>query len=873
MTPERWEEVKDLLATALELAPQERATYLDQRCAADHLLRHDVEVLLQREPEVGSGFLNQTALAAATAALFPEEGNPWIGRRIGAYQIIEQIGAGGMGEVYRAFRADDQYRKEVALKVIRGGYDSGSVLTRFKDERQILASLEHPNIARLLDGGTTAEGSPYLVMELINGQPIASYCDGRNLSVADRLAVFLQVCAAVQYAHQRLIIHRDIKPGNILVTSDGTPKLLDFGIAKVLGSDLESQRDDTHTAFRALTPEYASPEQINGGPVTTASDVYSLGVVLYNLLTGRSRYPATVRASQEFASAIRECEPENPSVSVSREPGRKNNESPISIEQIASARGSSPHKLQKQLKGDLDNIVLMALRNEPNRRYATPEQFATDIRRHLENIPVLARKDTRSYRASKFIGRHKAGVLASTVVVIAILGGLAAALYEAHVARQQAEIARTQRIRAERRFNDVRKLANSLMFQIHDSIRDLPGATPARRLLVNEALAYLDSLSQESSGDAALQRELASAYDRVGDVLGYSGAANLGDFAGAIQSYKKAMAIRESSAATNPNDRQIQADLLNDYFHLSFALLDVGDSSDALNNLRKGLPVAQKIAAADADPKYRDILAGFYWRTGSIQNQTGDFTHAAESFRKAASIREPIAVDSNANPWFRTHLAADYIGLATASRGTDDIDAGVEAARKGVQLLEQLSNSSPTNATLREYLGEAYNESATLLEKKGELDQALESYRNANSIFADLKKADPANYLARANFGFSVLGIARALLLKHEIQLAMAQARQAVAIFEGIQPKNRYDTDGQAESYSIFARGYEALADNDSSRERKIQHLREARGWLQKSVQTWQQDPSYGSPDPMGGRGGDVARDELTKCELALTKL
>jgi serine/threonine protein kinase len=334
MTPERWDKIKNLLATALEVGDADRVTYLDQHCAGDDLLRRDIEVLLRRERDVDSKFLGATALAEVAAAVLPEEDNPWVGRRVGAYQIVEQIGAGGMGEVYRAFRADDQYRKEVALKVIRAGQDSGSVVTRFKNERQILASLEHPNIARLLDGGTTEAVTPYLVMELIEGQPIGEYCDEHKLSITDRLKLFIEVCGAVQYAHQRLIIHRDIKPSNILVTSDGTPKLLDFGIAKLLGSDLQSQQNDTLTAFRVLTPGYASPEQIRGESMTTASDVYSLGVVLYELLTGRSPYRATVRNPQDLTSAICEGELDKPSGSVSREPLRSDGVALISISRL-----------------------------------------------------------------------------------------------------------------------------------------------------------------------------------------------------------------------------------------------------------------------------------------------------------------------------------------------------------------------------------------------------------------------------------------------------------------------------------------------------------------------------------------------------------
>ncbi len=873
MTPERWDKIKNLLATALEVADADRVTYLDQHCAGDDLLRRDIEVLLRRERDVDSKFLGEAALAQVAAAVFPAEDNPWVGRRVGAYQIVEQIGAGGMGEVYRAFRADDQYRKEVALKVIRAGQDSGSVITRFKNERQILASLEHPNIARLLDGGTTEAVMPYLVMELIEGQPIGEYCDEHKLSITDRLKLFIEVCGAVQYAHQRLIIHRDIKPSNILVTSDGTPKLLDFGIAKLLGSDLQSQQNDTLTAFRVLTPGYASPEQIRGESMTTASDVYSLGVVLYELLTGQSPYRATVRNPQDLTSAICEGEPDKPSGSVSRGALRSDSVALISIEQIAIARGSSPSKLQKQLSGDLDNILLMALRKEPWRRYASVEQFAADIRRHLEYIPVLARKDTPQYRISRFIGRHKAGVAASIAIALAILAGLGVALYEARVARQQAEIARAQRARAERRFNDVRKLANSLMFEIHDSIRDLPGATTARKLLVNRALEYLDNLSQEASGDTVLQRELASAYDRVGDVLGYEGAANLGDFSGAIQNYNKALAIRETAAAANPNDVPMQSDLLNDYFRLCFALQSAGDYAHALSNLQKAIPVAQKLASQNTDPKFQDWLAGFHWQAGNILSRSGDYARALAEYRIAASIREPVASAPAATTVIRTHLAADYNAVGQMLWRTGETAQSLEISGKAMRILEELSKSDPNNATLREYLAESYSLLQPVLEEHGDLDHSLEFGRKANEIFRSLASSDPTNSLASANVGFTEIGIGEVLILKERIPEAMSEVKSAVKLFETKEHMTPYDIAGQAESYSTLAKAYEALADHESSPSKKAVHLRVARTWLQKSTRTWQQDAKHGSPDPMGGHEGDKAREELAKCESALATL
>jgi len=314
MRPERWQQVRSVLDGALALPAAERSAYLDKACAADRELRTEVESLLDSHDQAGSVFLNNPAvdLKGALAELGPR--SSWIGRRIGVYQIEAEIGHGGMGEVYRAVRADGQYKREVAIKLVRGGYDTAVVLERFLHERQILASLDHPNIARLYDGGTTEEGLPYLVMELIEGTPIDQYCEEHDLGVNERLKLFTQVCAAVQYAHQRLVIHRDIKPSNILVTAEGVPKLLDFGIAKILDPTAAAET----TLMRPMTPEYASPEQVRGEAITTATDVYSLGVVLYRLLAGRSPYHESTRTPLEFARAICEVEPIKPSSAIVR---------------------------------------------------------------------------------------------------------------------------------------------------------------------------------------------------------------------------------------------------------------------------------------------------------------------------------------------------------------------------------------------------------------------------------------------------------------------------------------------------------------------------------------------------------------------------
>lgn len=419
MNPDRWQRVKELLDAALDLEPDTRATFLDENCSSDSELRKEVESLLESF-EAADEFMESSP--TSPAALLTPAREPWADLRIGPYRVVEEIGRGGMGTVYRAVRADDAYRKQVAIKIVRRGMDTDFILRRFKNERQILATLDHPNIARLLDGGTTPEGLPYFVMEYVDGgRQILAYCDEKRLNTRQRLELFHQVCSAVQAAHERRIVHRDIKPGNILITPKGQPKLLDFGIAKILDPELTTSTiDPTATILRLMTPEYASPEQVRGEEITVASDVYSLGVLLYELLTGHRPYRLRSRLPHEIAQVICDEAPERPSTMVGRTEIVTRIEGPVTVtpELVGRARNSQPDELRRSLSGDLDNIILMAMRKEPSRRYNSAAALGDDIQRHLEGMVVRARRDTALYRIARAARRNLTTIAVAGVAVL-----------------------------------------------------------------------------------------------------------------------------------------------------------------------------------------------------------------------------------------------------------------------------------------------------------------------------------------------------------------------------------------------------------------------------------------------------------------------
>lgn len=826
---------------------EERSAFLDKSCPND-AIRQEVDSLLHFHDQE-SDLMESSPLQLLKGGADVSGQDAWIGNFIGPYQVVAKIGEGGMGVVYRAIRVDDQYLKQVAIKVIRSGVSSSHYLRRFKNERQIMASLDHPNIARLLDGGATKDGLPYFVMEYIEGERIDEYCDRRKLPVSQRLELFRQVCAAVQYAHQRLIVHRDLKPGNILVTGKGSPKLLDFGIAKLLDPELFLQTTAvTMTLMKPMTPECASPEQIYGEPITTASDVYSLGVLLYRLLTGHPPFRFEGRPLHELAREISETEPTKPSLVIDRvveETGYDGAKVQLTPELVSSSRDDEPQKLRDRLAGDLDNILLKALRREPERRYPSVEQFSEDVRRHLEGLPVLARKDTIRYRTVKFVKRHRASVAAGVLFVITLIAGIVATSWQAHVARQQ-------RARAEQRFNEVRQLANSVIFDLEPAIADLPGSTAARKLLVNNALRYLDTLAKEAKEDRTLQRELANAYLKLADVQGNSLHANLGDTAGSLENYKKVVSMREALVTGGPENQDDRLQLAIAYRWLGQMLVATGDLRTGLETATKAMSIMEDIvkqrptdmtvldelendyeAAGDINggnglsanlgnaeaaieyhrkalasaekrasllppdnPSPRHGMAIYHAKIGDDQIKLGDRAGAMISYRKALEIYEGL-VKQHPNPRYARIVGLLYTRVGDAYLMDSDYAGAAKNYKVAIALAEKFVADDPHDVQVKSDLAVGYGLLGKTLGEAGQFKRGMELLAKAVSIMEDMVAHDPGNTDSKRILGVFYMWRGQIMGKSGNVDGALADHRLTASLLEAIHAAEPKDVEAR----------------------------------------------------------------------------
>ena len=754
-----WDRVKQIFQAALDRPVEERAAFLREECGDDDALRQDVVSLLEARQQAGD-FLSQPASAPT---------DDLSGQRIGPYRVIGEAGRGGMGQVYRAVRDDDAFRKTVAIKVV--GAASERVQRRLEAEMRILARLQHPNVATILDGGKTDDGLPYLVMDFVEGEPIDAYCEARKLSVRARLEMFRIVCHSVHYAHQNLVVHRDLKPGNILVTADGQPKLIDFGIAKLLAAGVDPDEAPTATVLPMMTPAYASPEQVRGEPVTTSTDIYSLGVVLYELLCGQRPYTPSADSLEDIVRVICETEPVPPSAVVR-----------------SSAKTAPAPSTAAELTGDLDTIVLKALRKEPSRRYASALELAEDLRRHLVGLPVLARADTPTYRVAKFVGRHRAATVAAVLALASLLGGIVATT-------RQARIAERQRARADRRFGEVRELARAFLVDVDGKIEHLAGATPARRAIVEKGLSYLDRLSADAEGDSSLQVELAYGYNRIGDILGSPDLPNLGDPKGARASYDKAAAIARAVVAREPANLEARLRLRGALQRIGVLEARTTGVAEGMRYLREALAVADgSIAAHPEDvelPRDRTVTLGFI---GRLQLQAGDRAAAIATYEDVRKAALAFQAAHPEHPDAARDVFISHLELLTIQLDARDFAGAVASGQAARALAEAAFRADPTNGQARRDVSESFQWLGRALVEAHRAAEALPHLEESLRINRELSAADPKDVLARRDVVTAENLLGRALAQADRPVEALARHRAALALAEEVAAANPDDT-------------------------------------------------------------------------------
>jgi len=767
MTPARWRQVDDLFNSALDQPEQSRARWLREACAGDNDLYKTVAEMLYADSSGSTGNPIAEAIMEVATTVLAEDSVGVAPQRVGAYEILREIGSGGMSTVYLATRADDQYRKQVAVKLINRGLAADTTLERFLQERQILANLDHPNVARLLDGGAAPDGRPYLILEFVEGVGIADYCVARQLSIRERCQLLLKVCDAVAYAHQNLIIHRDLKPANILVTADGIPKLLDFGIAKLVDEQRMTRDPMTRAAAGLMTPEYASPEQVRGQLVTTATDVYSLGAILFELLTRQRAQRIESTSPTELVRVICERDVRPPS-------------------RVASER----------ISPDLDNIVLKAMEKDLRRRYSSVEQLAEDIKRYLDGMPVVARGNSPLYRTRKFLRRHWVPSVAMIAVMVSLAGGVilaqrqareaerlrldavrerdraeaerrraeeaaAEAVRQRAMAQTSAAEAHEQRERAGKRFDQLRTLIQRFLFDIDKAIEDLPGTSNARRVVASTALEYLDGMAKESIADAGLKRDLAAAYERVGELQGSTAKASLGDTAGALTSYAKALQLRRSSPIDSLDARR---ELMLLYMNIGTNQRALNRLADASRSFDDGLRLRE--GPWREEPAIAGAAAGILYQKADLLASSAKSQNAVEMYRETERILIPL-VERNGDVANKRSLALTRMQLGIQLYRTGNYPQALPALHQSLDDLSALSALEPANAYLKRMMGIAMRSlSNAYLDRAGgeyrSYEKGLSFAQRSLELTNQLAAADAMNRVAQRDAIRALAQVARA---------------------------------------------------------------------------------------------------------------
>jgi tetratricopeptide (TPR) repeat protein len=770
MTPERWRRIKSITTGALECPESERARFVETACAEDDALLREVRSLV-RSAVKAADYLEAPA-GLSSVALQP-------GARVGNWRILRRLGEGGMGTVYLAERVDAGFNQRAALKLVRGGFADSYLLHRFRGEQQILASLEHAHIARLIDGGTTDDRVPFVALEYVEGEPIDVYCQQHGLDLRQRLELFRHVCDAVHYAHQRLVVHRDIKPSNILVASDGTPKLLDFGIAKLIDPHAVRGFAETQTLVRLGTPESASPEQLRGQPITVAVDVYALGVLLYRLLTGQSPYEGRLTNESDLVRAVCEEMPDPPGAVVRRR-GRRGHGSSDSGGGGGGDAAGAGRGVPDSIPADLDVIVMKALRKEPERRYGSAEQLADDVGRFLGGRPVRAVPDSMRYRAGKFLRRHVVAVIAATIAAFAVVGGAGVAVY-------QARVAAVQRARAEQGLAEVRRLANAFMFEFHDAVVDLPGALPARQLVVKRAAEQLDGLARVAAGDVMLQRELATANMRLGDILGGGGVSNLGDLKGAAARYASARNTWEALAARPDAEAADFEGLAQARVQLSRFSVLRGVLDEAEDHAAAAVTLLERSAnPGDAAGRAQGPLATAFHQLGFVRARRGKHDDALRSLERARQYAASAVGPSPGDADDEARIARIQLDLGEqlihARRAGEAQDLLLDSRRR----LDRLLAGDPRNKRYRQNLVQTLNTLGMAQRATGNVSEAVVSYRDATTQAVAMADAEPEDQGARFGALLSQYALGTSLLAAGSTENGVTHLRLAIADGERI---------------------------------------------------------------------------------------
>ncbi len=865
MKTENWKQLNQIFDKALKLQDSDREDFIQDSCNGDPDLIAEINELVNLaesddnvfDKNAFDGFLSQIPVELDMK-----------GQSIGHYKIIKEVGRGGMGAVFLAKRADKEFDQIVALKIVHNQFANEALIKRFRNERQILASLKHPNIAHLIDGGTTRDGLPYFVMEYVEGETLLNYCDKNKLTTDERLKLFQKICSAVSHAHKNLIIHRDIKPTNILVTKDGIPKLLDFGIAKPykLNESKESVTL-TQTGGRMLTPDYASPEQVSGDIVTTSTDIYSLGVVLYELLTGHRPYDLATQNPIEAYKIICEKEPNRPSniVGTTKEISfGKAKTSKITPQTVSENRNTRPESLSRQLVGDIDNILLKSIRKEPERRYDSVNEFVEDIKSYQNGLPVNATADSKMYRVNKFVKRHKAGTLMAAFAVLLLISATAITSWQ-YVNAQKAQA------EAEQRFNDVRTLANSIVFELHDQIKDLPGSTPAREKLITRALEYLDILASANSDDPTLLLELGDAYEKIGDIQGGMNESNLGKRELAFQSYNKSLEIGEKLVLKQPKNIEFRSKLADSYFKIANMRWIQLKIPESIALYEKSVKFREKLF--EENPNDKDIalgLANVNSRYGFAISASGKIDEGLVILRKSASIMEGLKEKYPDDTDVLDRYAICYDLVATIlDGGKQNYVEALEIYKKTRPITTKLYEDDPQNMVFKRAYSIAFYNIATIQNKLGKNEEGLENSKKAVEISKDILKENPKSEEFRQNLAALEILHTNLLTKTNNTDEALSTIKKVLSTFETMKessPNDEIVNFRIANANEEYGKVYIAIAEKNNDKSK----WQSAREHFHKSFEIYKRLKDEGKATGDDAAKADEVKELIAKCERAL---